>query len=420
MPKMMAHRRLGSVAGVATTQQQPQTPQTPLKVGPASAAGPVGPEQVRRALDLVDAGTTEMATEVLEVPLSYYRDAELEERERAACRLTPMALASSAQVAKAHDFVVRDVLGTSVLITRGGDGVVRAFVNYCRHRGGKPAQGCGSARRFTCPYHAWTYDDRGALVGVPGAAGFEGLDRGGLGLVSLPCEERHGLVWVVLTAGAPIDVATHLGGLDAELGAWGLGAGEYLTERELEAAVNWKAVIEAFAENYHFPYVHSGSIVGQNTVGNTATYQEYGLHHRLGFPNPWIEGARGLGEPDISSPLDYMVFIYWIYPNLTLAMSPVGTEIIDILPGPTLGTTVLRHGWMASTPAADEAAREGYQALYELVHAAVRDEDFAVLRGCGEGGRAAQHSHMVIGRNEIGVQHVVRTFAEQFGVELGR
>jgi hypothetical protein len=113
-----------------------------------------------------------------------------------------------------------------------------------------------------------------------------------------------------------------------------------------------------------------------------------------------------------------MVFIYWIFPNLTLAMSPVGTEIIDILPGGTPGRCTMRHGWMATEPAADEATRAGYMELYEAVHAAVRDEDFGVLPGCGQASQQGQHDHMVIGRNEIGVQHVVTTFHEALGRPL--
>jgi phenylpropionate dioxygenase-like ring-hydroxylating dioxygenase large terminal subunit len=319
-----------------------------------------------------------------------------------------LALAVSAQLPDAHDYLVRQVLGTSVLISRDGDGRIGAFLNYCRHRGGKPAEGCGNARRFTCPYHAWTYDSAGQLVGLPGAEGFEGLDRATHGLVALPCAERHGLIWVVLTAGAPIDVAAHLGSLDDELAAWNLGRCEYLTEREFTAEVNWKAAIEAFAENYHFPYVHGNSIVGQNTMANTAMYDEYGQHHRLGFPCPWIAGARE--DSGVESALSYMVFIYWIFPNLTLAVSPVGTEIIDILPAGAPGQCIMRHGWMAAEPATDEVTKAGYLDLYDAVHDAVRNEDFAVLPGCGEGASQGQHEAMVIGRNEIAVQHVVTTF----------
>ncbi len=375
-----------------------------------AGARPVGPELVARALAHVDAGTTDMADELLTVPLGYYRDDEQFAREVELCRRTPLALVATAQISDPHDFVVREVLGTSVLVSRGEDGTARAFLNYCRHRGGKPADGCGNAHRFTCPYHAWSYDSAGRLAGLPGPAGFEGMNRQDHGLVALPTEERHGLVWVVLTAGAPIDVAAHLGPLDAELGGWGLADAEYLTEREFEADVNWKAAIEAFAENYHFPYVHPNSIVGQNTVANTAVYDGYGLHHRLGFACPWIDGVRD--DFEVRDPLTSMVFIYWIFPNLTLAMSPVGTEIIDILPAGGSGRCALRHGWMATVPAPDAATRAGYHELYEAVHAAVRDEDFGVLPGCGQAARDGQHEHMVIGRNEVGVQHVIATFTE--------
>jgi phenylpropionate dioxygenase-like ring-hydroxylating dioxygenase large terminal subunit len=370
----------------------------------------VGPELVARALALVDAGSTEMADGLLRVPLDYYREEEQFAREVELCRRTPLALAATAQMPNDHDFVVREVLGTSILLSRGDDGVARAFLNYCRHRGGKPAAGAGTTRRFTCPYHAWSYDSAGNLAGMPGQAGFDDLVRDSYGLFELPSEERHGLIWVVLSADVAIDVAAHLGPLDAELAGWGLAGSEYLTEREITGTVNWKAAIEAFAENYHFPFVHANSIVGQNTVANTAVYDGYGAHHRLGFPCPWIEGARQ--DPDVSDPLTYMVFIYWIFPNLTLAMSPVGTEVIDILPGNDAEHCTLRHGWMASAPAPDEATRTGYWELYEAVHAAVRDEDFGVLQGCGQTARDGQFEHQVIGRNEIAVQHVVTTFQE--------
>ena len=69
----------------------------------------------------------------------------------------------------------------------------RSFLNACRHRGAQVvAHGCGSARRFTCPYHAWSYDTKGALVGVSGRSTFGDLDTDTRGLTELPCEERVG------------------------------------------------------------------------------------------------------------------------------------------------------------------------------------------------------------------------------------
>jgi len=73
---------------------------------------------------------------------------------------------------------------------------------------------------------------------------------------------------------------------------------------------------------------------------------------------------------------------------------------------------------MATIPPSNDEERAGYEAIYDQVHAAVRDEDFAMLPSCGEAIRQAQHDHMVIGRNEIGVQNVVRAFAATLDLDL--
>ena len=378
--------------------------------------GPHDPELTRRALDHVHDGTTDLAPAVLPVPLWYYGADSVLAREQALLRTTPIAIVATARIPEVHDYVVREVLETSILITRAADGVARAFLNYCRHRGARPADGCGNARRFTCPYHAWTYDGEGQLVGMPGQRGFDTVDRSTTGLVELPSEERHGFVWVVLTAGAPLDLDAHLGPLDAELAQWDTATYQHHVYRDLESQVSWKAALEAFAESYHFPYVHANSLIGQNTIPDIGLHDALGPHHRLCFPYPWI-ALHDEGEASWD-PVDNVAIIYWVFPNLVLAFSPVGVESIDILPAGEPTRCTLRHSWLAKLPAEDDETRAGYDALFEQVHAALRDEDFGMLPQCGDGIRNGQHEHMLIGRNEIAVQHVVQTFAAALDLDL--
>lgn len=159
-----------------------------------------------RGLVLVNGKTTDMADEVLRVPLHYYRDPKISETEESAIlRRTPMAIVPSSQIPHSHDYVVRSVLGDSLSVTRDVDGRAHVFLNYCRHRGAMPACGSGNARRFVCPYDTWNYHTAGKLVRIPGKAGFAGADPDAYGLVELPNDERYGFVWAVLTADGAID-----------------------------------------------------------------------------------------------------------------------------------------------------------------------------------------------------------------------
>lgn len=369
---------------------------------------------LRHALD----GTTDFADRELKVPLHYYRDPKITEIEESQIlRRVPLAIVPSAQVANVNDFVVRSVLGDSLLVTRDRDGRSHVFLNYCRHRGAMPACGSGNATRFVCPYHAWSYKNTGELFMVPGKAGFDSMDRASYGLVELPSEERHGFVWAVLTADATIDLDAHLGDFGEELAMWNYASYGYHDQREFSSEVSWKGALEAFAEGYHFPFVHGESLIGQNTLANTMVYDEFGKHHRIGFPFTWITNL----QTDPSAPADpstNMGVIYWVYPNLILANSPVGVEIIDMLPEGEPTRCTVRHSWMGRVPATSDDMRAGYDMIFNGVHAAVRDEDFAMLPQCGEGVRHGQHDHMIIGRNEIGVQHMIKVFAQELGVAL--
>jgi choline monooxygenase len=376
-------------------------------------------EMTRRALRLVLDKTTDMAEEVLRVPLHYYRDPKLIEIEESQIlRRTPLAIVPSAQLPEPNDYVVRSVLGDSLLVTRDKNGESHVFLNYCRHRGAKPACGAGNASRFTCPYHAWTYRNTGELFTVPGKPGFAGMETADYGLVELPNHERHGFIWAVLSADAVIDVDEHLGDLGPQLAEIDYASFGYHDCREFESEVSWKGALEAFAEGYHFPFVHGDSLIGQSALANTAIYDEHREHHRMGFPFHWI--ANLAGDPGGSWDVrENMGVIYWVYPNLILANSSVGVEVIDILPAGSPTRCTVRHSWLARVPATSEDQRAGYDAIFAAVHAAVRDEDFAMLPQCGEGVRHGQHDHMIIGRNEIGVQHMIKVFAERLGVALG-
>src|SRR5258707_306039 len=77
-------------------------------------------------------------------------------------------LAHESEIPAPGDYARKEIGRHSIVVTRGADGEVRAFFNRCRHRGTAVCRyERGNAEFFRCPYHGWTYNNKGGLVGVP-------------------------------------------------------------------------------------------------------------------------------------------------------------------------------------------------------------------------------------------------------------
>src|SRR3954470_15003468 len=181
---------------------------------------------IERMLAMARANTRDDG-EISHTSVDEYFDPDRFAREKAMLRRNPMVVAFSAQLRKPGDFVANDDSGQPVLVTRGMDGKLRAFLNVCRHRSAtvelKP---CGANKRaFVCPYHGWSYDLTGKLIGITDGAWFGEVDRATHGLRQLAVAERCGMVFVVPTALEPgqsteIDMEAFLGPVQTDLQSW--------------------------------------------------------------------------------------------------------------------------------------------------------------------------------------------------------
>ncbi|MCE2389917.1 MAG: Rieske 2Fe-2S domain-containing protein [Proteobacteria bacterium] len=380
----------------------------------------VGVGLVERALKLVENQWPELAEAPMRVPLEYYRSEEIAAREREVFETSPLALVAACEISETHDYQVREVLGRSVLITRDGDGVAHAFLNYCRHRGAEPVRGRGNARSFACPYHSWTYDSCGRLVGMPHRDRHQGLDLAELGLVELPSEERHGFVWAVLRPGAPIDVADHLGELDAEIGSLGCTGMNYYPALSNEPlAANWKSVAEGLLEGLHVPYVHPDTFaLNPQAAGvDLAFYDAIGPHVRYGMPMFDAAGAERLRATPTEDwdPAASIGCVWWIAPGLLLAQELYGLIYADLTPGPDVRQARFRYGWLSPTLEAPDG-QPSPEAMAARAARAV-GQDRPVWETCGRGLAQGEHGYALIGRNEKGVQLLHRSIAGQTGFQ---
>ena len=197
------------------------------------------------------------------VPLAIYGDAEIAalELERIFAR-NWLFVAHESELPSPGDYVVRSVADGRWIVVRSDDGVVRAFLDSCRHRGvqvTRADKGCASS--FRCPYHGWTYKNDGSLIGVPNRAeAYKQIDTTRWGLNAAPrIDSYRGLIFVCLDPQAP-SLRDHLGGfrwyLDTNLGA-ASGMSVVGEPHRWVINANWKSPCENFAgDSYHTPMLH--------------------------------------------------------------------------------------------------------------------------------------------------------------------
>ena len=201
------------------------------------------------------------------IPNWVYTDPEIFAREQERIFEGPgwLYVCLEAEIPKSGDFQ-RCRLGTKeVVAVRDADGAVNVLVNRCAHRS---AQFCsvnrGMAKEFVCPYHQWTYDLCGNLLGVPFRRGYHG--QGGMpadfhpeehGLQRLSTTCRHGLVFASFSAGTePFETYlgdTMLGYFDRVFAGRELVVLGYLRQR---IPSNWKLMFENIKDPYHASLLH--------------------------------------------------------------------------------------------------------------------------------------------------------------------
>ena len=152
------------------------------------------------------------------------------------------------------DFKRVDVADESAIVVHGEDGRIRAFANVCRHRGSRVCLASrGHARRFSCPYHGWTYDTRGRLTAARSMP--DGFDASAMGLKPVSYGEIHGLMFVCFCA-APPRLEGAVRDLEPIMSRFDFPGLKVAAHRVYELAANWKLLVENYQECYHCATAH--------------------------------------------------------------------------------------------------------------------------------------------------------------------
>ena len=280
-----------------------------------------------KPLDIPGISDADLAGEPLArartIPSAWYVDPRFLDADREwIFARTWQFVSHSAQLAAPGQFVTAMLADEPVIIVRGKDGVLRAFYNVCRHRGGPLAlepEGCVNA--LQCKYHGWTYLLDGSLRGVPAMDHTELFDRKDFGLHPIRVEEWQGLVFVNLDPDArPLD--HFMEGIAEQIAPMRLDRLRFVRRVDYAVACNWKVYVDNYLEGYHVPYVHPElAKLYDYRQYVTTTARWYSLQHSP-LTGDNLYSRDGGGE----------AFYYCIFPNFMLNILPGRLQTNHVLP----------------------------------------------------------------------------------------
>lgn len=208
------------------------------------------------------------------------------------------------EVAERGDYVSRSVVGHSLFFLRGQDGVVRCFYNTCPHRGALLCrEEQGNTKRFTCFYHAWTYDSEGNLIALPDEAGYgPEFDRDERALQSPPHLDSYRGFWFVSFNPDVQPLHDYLAGakeyIDLVVDQAAEGMRILPGSNRYAIGANWKLLVENSIDGYHaLPVHHTYFAYVKSLGGGITTKDVLGWPRQLGNGHAVLEGEAPYGRP---------------------------------------------------------------------------------------------------------------------------
>lgn len=365
---------------------------------------------MRRLIAHTKNKTTDQAEATFQEPVENYLDQELFASEiELIFKRIPLPLALSCELPEKNNYKAIEVVGVPVVITRDSKGEVHAMLNVCRHRGSLICSaGLGSSRALTCPYHAWSYGMDGQLKGLYGESTFGEFDKSERNMITLPCVEKYGVIFVCLTPELVMDIDSWLGDFAPILESLKLDECHLFSTRMMPGP-NWKIAIEGYLEGYHFASLHKDTVFKTN-LSNTATFDGYGAHERVAFALREIENH--LDDPeDTWDPTANVGSINWLFPGFSIAGGWRQRMAVAFpLPTSNVNESLTEQRILVRTPIThDEHEQHELEVMRDWFYDVTYDEDYITGYGVQKGVAVTGGKTQIFGRNEPGVQYVHRT-----------
>lgn len=256
------------------------------------------------------------------------------------------------EISAPGDYLTHQIADVPVVVIRQEDGQVRAFVNACAHRFAclLPCQK-GSAKRFTCRYHAWTYDLGGRLIAAPYMEMKEDFDKSNHGLRPLHAEIWEGFIYISLAAHPARTLAASLEPLRTRIvGQYDMARYQTVLRETMVWNANWKNLIENFTESYHVPIAHRKTFALHSKPLTDYVcgedYDYFGYHHAA-QPSDTGSGAAHPDNDRLEGEWRRTMVDFCVFPCHLVTLMPDYLWYITVQPH---GVDQMRATWSIAVP----------------------------------------------------------------------
>ena len=345
-------------------------------------------QTIDRIFTHIDEGTTDLGDTVWREPVENYHSQERFDAEIALLRRRPVPFCPSAGLPEAGSYIARKAAGTPLVVVRGRDGKVRAFINACRHRGMQVASGSGCSRAFVCPYHAWTYDLEGKLKAIRGPEAFPEVNIEDHGLTEVSAQEKGGIIYVMQEG--KINSQMLENNLD-----YFTPEQEMFQEAEATNKANWKLITETLLEGYHIKSLHKTTFYPYG-LDNVNLVETYGANARVTFPFRRIEKLRAI--PSDERRADGMLTtVNHVFPNASISALSKHSNLTIMEPLSPSSTQMVIYLMTARLATENSISIEDAKRDAIFVNESGQDEDLAAACSIQETVTAQGNSHLTFG-----------------------
>lgn len=264
----------------------------------------------------------------------YTSKERLEKEKERLFKNYPIVVGASGKLKDPGDYFLNDDMGLPILVMKGKDGIIRAFLNMCRHRGVRllDKEEGKVKTNIVCPYHAWSYDNQGCLRKVFHPQGFSEVDASSHSLIELDCWVRLGMVFALpnpeLKGSFQLD--DYLSEVYSITEGFDFGDCEPYDFRTSDLACNWKLLVDGGLEGYHFKIAHTKTI-GPYFLDNMTINTDNKLHSSVIFPKRAMKKLQDLPQSDWNFRKSANILIH-LFPNTIILIEPDHMMVVSNFP----------------------------------------------------------------------------------------